>query len=77
MKTIPSDELTALATAATIWPHSAKTHIRQAWATGDYYKFTAHGIDASALQRFRNSSHGGPSGLTRLNLKKLIREAGI
>jgi hypothetical protein len=75
--TIPSDQLTALAVAATIWPRSAKTHIRQAWITGDYYKFNAHGIDAPALQRFRNASHGGPAGLKRLNLKKLIRNAGI
>jgi len=74
---IPSDQLTALASAAAIWPRSAKTHIRQAWVTGDYHKFDAHNIDSSALQRFRNAAHGGPSGLAKLSLKKLLANAGI
>jgi len=73
--TIPSDELTALANAHIYHGRKAKMLIRNAWITGIYSGF--HGsIDASALQRFRNASYGGPRGLLKINLKSLTQNGG-
>lgn len=68
---IPSDELSALSQAHAHHGRTAKSLIRQAWFNGDYSVLHSS-IDSGALQRFRNSEHGGPSGLSKINLKKLI-----
>ena len=77
MKTIPSDELTALHTAHVMHGRRAKSLIRDLWREGAHHSTLHSSVDRSALQRFRNSEHGGPSGLNRLSLSKLAREAGI
>lgn len=76
MKNIPSDELTALAWCHIEHGRKAKSLIREFWMNGNHKIFNA-GIDYNAIQRFRNAAHGGPSGLQKLSLKKLVQEAGI
>lgn len=67
---IPIDEIYALRAAHEYFGRTAKKEIRSAWWNGNYSAFPSH-IDTGALQRFRNSEHGGPEGLHRLVLSKL------
>ncbi len=72
---IPDDQLSALANAHIYHGRKAKAMIRQAWLTGNYDDFRSR-VDVPALQRFRNASYGGPSGLQKINLKSLTQNGG-
>lgn len=73
---IPSDEVTALYETHVHHGRKAKALIRQAWQTGNYAEL-APSIDHSALQRFRNSAHGGPAGLQKISFEKLARDLSL
>lgn len=72
---IPQDELQAIHAAFQIWGRRVKGLIRAAWFDGDYARYLGHAdkIDHAALQRFRNSEHGGPVGLKQIPMKRLQR----
>lgn len=73
MKTndIPADEIEALRLCHKHHGRNAKSMIRDAWMTGNYRDLSSE-IDSGALQRFRNSPHGGPSRLNSLVLARLL-----
>jgi hypothetical protein len=67
---IPLDERTALLNAYLCHGRKARWMIHKAWFDGNYRDF-ASVIDYAALQRFRNSEHGGPTTLHRIVWKQL------
>lgn len=70
MKSIPADELEALRLCHVHHGRNAKSLIRRAWFSGNY-SWAHSSIDTSALQRFRNSEHGGNKGLQRVTISRL------